>query len=360
VPRPDLSVLPQQADLEQTAIALAEDQLPSGEIPWFPGGHTDPWDHVECAMAMTVGRNFEAAIKAYEWLRRTQADNGGWPMATVEGKVTDAAQDSNQVAYVAVGVLHYFRSTGDEAFLERMWPVVRRALDFVVELQTPGGEIMWARNPQGEPHPHVLLTGCSSTLQALRCGLALAEAMDDPQPDWELATGALQHVLGVHPEAFTERDRFSMDWYYPVLGGALTGEKARERIARSWETFIVPGLGCRCVNDEPWVTGAETCELAIAMHLAGDSEGAVQLVAQQQHLRTDEGRYWTGWQFAAAVHWPDECSTWTAAAVVLAVDVLRGGVTEGVFRGDGIPQGLAFETPVDGEICGCGRPLIDA
>ena len=151
-----------------------------------------------------------------------------------------------------------------------------------------------------------------------------------------------------------------MDWYYPVLGGAVTGEKARERISRSWETFVVPGLGCRCVADEPWVTGAETCELAIAMHLAGDSEGAAQLVAQQQHLRTEEGRYWTGWQFVAACHWPEERSTWTAAAVVLAVDVLRGGVTEGVFRGDGIPQGLAFETPIEGEICTCGRPLIDA
>jgi hypothetical protein len=35
-------------------------------------------------------------------------------------------------------------------------------------------------------------------------------------------------------------------------------------------------------------------------------------------------------------------------------------VTEGVFRGDGIPRGLAFETSVDGELCSCGRPLIDA
>ena len=42
--------------------------------------------------------------------------------------------------------------------------------------------------------------------------------------------------------------------------------------------------------------------------------GAARLVAQQQHLRTEEGRYWTGWQYVAAVHWPDECSSWTAAS----------------------------------------------
>ena len=354
---PDLSSLPRQDDLERTAAALVEDQLPSGEIPWFPGGHTDPWDHVESAMAMTVGGQVAAAERAYSWLARTQRDNGSWPMATVDGVITDAAADANQAAYIAVGVLHHFRSTGNEAFLRRMWPVVRRALDFVVGLQTPGGEIMWARDPQGNPHPHVLLTGCSSTYQALRCGLALAEAMGRPQPDWELSAGALQHVLANHPEVFLERDRFSMDWYYPVLGGALTGPAATARIRRSWDTFIVPGLGCRCVSDEPWVTGAETCELAIAMHLAGDSQGAVDLVAQIQHLRREDGRYWTGWQFVEAIHWPDEYTTWTAAAVVLAVDVLRGGVTEGVFRGDGIPSGLAFETPPGATVCSCGRPL---
>ena len=52
-----------------------------------------------------------------------------------------------------------------------------------------------------------------------------------------------------------------MDWYYPVLGGALRGAAAAERLARGWDTFVVPGLGVRCVSDQPWVTVAETCEL---------------------------------------------------------------------------------------------------
>ena len=28
---------------------------PTGMIPWFPGGHADPWNHVEAAMALDLG-----------------------------------------------------------------------------------------------------------------------------------------------------------------------------------------------------------------------------------------------------------------------------------------------------------------
>src|SRR5258705_13421575 len=31
----------------RTADSIVEAQLSTGQIPWFPGGQTDPWDHVE-------------------------------------------------------------------------------------------------------------------------------------------------------------------------------------------------------------------------------------------------------------------------------------------------------------------------
>ena len=34
-----------------------------------------------------------------------------------------------------------------------------------------------------------------------------------------------------------------MEWYYPVLGGALRGAAARARIDARWDEFVVPGLG---------------------------------------------------------------------------------------------------------------------
>ncbi len=114
-----------------------------------------------------------------------------------------------------------------------------------------------------------------------------------------------------------------MDWYYPVLGGAVRGAAAERMLKAGWDTFVVPGLGVRCVSDEPWVTGAETCELAIALDAIGRRDEAIELFEQIQFLRAEDGSYWTGWQFANGKHFPHEQSTWTAAAVVLAADVLR-------------------------------------
>jgi hypothetical protein len=72
------------------------------------------------------------------------------------------------------------------------------------------------------------------------------------------------------------------------------------------------------------VTGAETCELALALAAVGHRDAAIEQVAAMQHLRDDDGSYWTGYVFADDARWPVERTTWTAAAVVLAADALAG------------------------------------
>jgi hypothetical protein len=191
-------------------------------------------------------------------------------------------------------------------------------------MQLPGGAVGWALRPDGSADDTALLTGNASLFQALRCGIALAALHGEPQPDWELAVTDLGTALRTRPDAFADRARYSMDWYYPVLGGAVTGEAARDRLAAEWDTFVVPGLGARCVSDHPWVTGAETCELALALAAAGQPEAALEQVAAMQHLRHDDGSYWTGYVYPDDARWPVERTTWTAAAVVLAADALSG------------------------------------
>ena len=85
---------------------------------------------------------------------------------------------------------------------------------------------------------------------------------------------------------------------------------------------MVPGLGVRCVSDQPWVTAAETCELVIALDACGMRSRAMEVFASVQHLRHRDGSYWTGWQFDNQAPFPRERSSWTAAAVVLAADAL--------------------------------------
>ena len=188
------------------------------------------------------------------------------------------------------------------------------------------------------------MIGCASIYHSIRCALALADYFDDPQPEWEVAVGQLGHAIAHHSESFVLKDRWSMEWYYPVLGGALRGAAARERINERWDDFVVPSLGIRCVDDRPWVTGAETCELVMALDAIGDSARAHEQFAAMHHLREDDGSYWTGLVYADGKRWPVERTTWTGAAMILAADALSQTTpANGIFRGTDLPRGLEGE-----------------
>lgn len=352
--RPDLPELPGVVDagsLAATAATIAAVQEPSGAIAWFPGGHVDTWDHVECAMALSVcGRRGEAE-RAYHWLFATQRADGSWPIRVRAARVEDAGADTNFTAYPAVGVWHHWLTFRSERFVRRAWEPVRRALDFVTSLQAAGGEVFWARGAGGQVADTALLAGCASIHQSLRCGLALAELVGEPQPAWEMALGHLGHAVRHHGDAFADNSRYSMDWYYPVLGGVVRGDEALRQIAERWDAFVVPDWGVRCVADRPWVTGAETCELALSLHALGEERVALDVLASMQHLRDVDGSYWTGHVVADGVRWPEERSTWTAAAVILAADALSAASPASeVFVAADLPTGLA----VDPDRCGCG------
>lgn len=124
-------------------------QESSGEIPWSEIGHTDVWDHVECAMALTTAGLLEPAQAAYEWCRREQRADGSWPIQYRRGVIEDANSDSNFCAYIAAGVWHHYLVTGDRRFAEHMWPTVRAGIEFVLGLQAVTGEIYWAQGPSG-------------------------------------------------------------------------------------------------------------------------------------------------------------------------------------------------------------------
>ncbi|HEY0539291.1 MAG TPA: prenyltransferase [Actinoallomurus sp.] len=353
------------ADLAATAQSIAAQQEPSGAIPWFAPtdgvpGHVDTWNHIEAAMALSTAGLAVEARRAYDWVRRVQREDGSWPAKWVIGKVTEPGSESNHAAYLAVGVWHELTLTGDLTFAAHMWPSVRRAVDFVLGLQSARGEIMWMRNPDGSIADHALLTGCSSIYQSLRCAVALAEHLDEPQPDWELAADQLGHVVACHPEAFADKNRFSMDWYYPILGGPLRGPAAYRRIGEGWDDFVVAGLGCRCVSDQPWVTGAESCELVLALDAMGDTARARELFATIQHLRYEDGSYWTGWQYANQRHFPGDRSTYTAAAVILAADALADASPAARIFKRVADRDLGPSEPADPVACGCeSRSMAD-
>src|SRR5262249_30648706 len=144
------------------------------------------------------------------------------------------------------------------------------------------------------------------------------------QPDWELAAGQLGHAVACHEYVFADKSRFAMDWYYPVLGGPVRGPAARDRLARGRGALVGPRPRVRGLSERAGVAAPGTRVPAIALDVIGDKARALDLLEQMQHLRDPGGGYWTGWQFANQAHFPDEQSSWTAAAVVLAADALSG------------------------------------
>ena len=110
-------------EVHDTATHLASLQLDTGMIPWFVGGHCDPWNHVESAMALDVAGHHTEAERAYEWLVDTQLPNGGWyAYYANDGSIEDHKIDTNVCAYIGTGVYHHYRSTWDRGFAENLWP----------------------------------------------------------------------------------------------------------------------------------------------------------------------------------------------------------------------------------------------
>jgi hypothetical protein len=315
-------------------------QLPNGMVPWFPGGHADPWNHTESAMALVLAGHRAAAERAFAWLAAAQLPDGSWCRYHLAQGVEDPRRDPNVGLYVATGTWWHYLCTGDLGFLEAMWPVVEGAVGFALRLQQPGGEVRWSMDPDGHVARYALLTSTSSILHSLRCAVAAAERLELARPEWELAADRIAEAIVRRPASFAPKDRWAMDWYYPVLSGALSGEPARLRIDERWPEFVLDGVGVRCVSDQPWVTAAETAECAMALDAIGMRGPATTLLEWTRHLRDDDGAYWTGCVHPQCVRYPGgERSTYTAAAVLLADHAIYGeGASAGLFRGDTLPH----------------------
>lgn len=331
-----------RTELALTAGAIESVQLPSGCIPHFPGGAADPWNHVEAAMGLDVAGRHDAAARAYGWLLRTQRADGAWGSAYLDESVTDVTLDANFVAYLAAGVWHHYLATGEESFLVSSWNAIERAISFVLGLQAPSGAVLWARDRDYEPWPGALVTSSSCIYLSLRCAVAVAETLGEERPDWELALASIGDAVANLPHAFEPKDRFSMDWYYPVLAGIIADATAGERMRSGWASFVEDGLGTRCVSDRPWITTGETAELILALDLIGWDDEARAMFGWLQRLRADDGAYWMGATFPDGTVWPQQKPTWASGSVLLAADALeRDSATSGLFRGETFPDALA-------------------
>lgn len=330
------------SDLSAPIGLILEIQREDGSIPWFADGIWDAWNHVECAMALEIAGERAASDAAYEYLRGTQKEDGSWlgEYGNTAEIVNDlymsretAGQlhDTNFVAYCATGIWHRFLIRADRNDLAHYWPMVKSAMDFVLNLQSEHGDIAWSSEAKLSGPDDAVRAGNASIRKSLESAARIAFLMGElnEAQRFRNALRRIDHVFLYNSARFDrhedDRSTYAMDWYYPSMCGILKGHEATLHIREHWNAFVHPELGCRCVVSEPWVTVAESAELAITLAGLGAQDIARQILQLQFNHRDEDGCFWMGYQFEQDIFWPREKPSWTQAAVVLAVETLRRG-----------------------------------
>ena len=119
------------------------------------------------------------------------------------------------------------------------------------------------------------------------------------------------------------KSRYSMDWYYPVLSGAFNKSESIKILKEKWDEFVVDGLGCKCVKEEPWVTAAESSELVLSLTKVGLMNEAEEILQDTFNLIDEDGLLWTGYVFKDKKFWPVEKPSWTMGAAILAGNAIN-------------------------------------
>ena len=280
---------------------------PSGMIPWFPGGHADPWNHVEAAMALALGGRRAEAERAYEWLVGLQRPDGAWHQYYLADGVEQDKLDANVVR------LRRRRRVAPLAAHRRPRASSRRCGR---SSSGPSTSCSTCRRPAARssgPATPTARRGASPCSPARRRS-ATACAARSPSPSCSATsapTGSCRPpgspTSSAHePEAFAPKHRWAMDWYYPVLAGVVARRRRPRpprralRHLRRWTA-----TACAACRDRPWITVAETCECALAHLAVGERETADDAVrAGRSSSAHDDGRYWTGTVFPDEAHFP--------------------------------------------------------
>ena len=302
-------------------------QNQDGSIPWEENKKLDPWDHIEAAMGLSVAGKKEEAESAFLWLKENQLSDGSWYSEYLMSSPVTKRKETNFSAYIATGLWHYYLIFEDKNFLKFMLPTITKSVNFVTSMQTEQGDIYWASEEDKEILDDSLITGSSSIYKSLECASAIFNLLGESSLQADISKKNLKNSILNNPERYDRnwesKSRYSMDWYYPILCGIYDDKKSIKDIETKWSKFIVEDMGCKCVEEEPWVTVAESSELVVALVKIGLREEALKIFNSLHQWRDkQDGLYWTGYVYKDKKFWPVEKPTWTAGAVLLAADTL--------------------------------------
>ena len=314
---------------ENIAKFIKSIQLESGAIPSNDDGSHDPWDHIESIMGLNFANEYESSKLAFNWLIKNQNQDGSWFSKYMDDIPIQKNKPTHFAPYISVAALHFYKIFSDKEYLEYLWPSIESAINFSIKLQIQNGTIPWSVDKNKKIEEDFLLTGSSSILKSIECGIAISKIikstknLEDWNHSYELLSKAIKNPSGKF-DLLKDRKRFSMDWYYPILSGCLNDNQKFFYVDKVFKDFYIKEMGIKCVIEEPWVTVAETCEFIICLMISGRDEDAKKLLKDVINISDINGVPYMGWQYEENIFWPLERPSWTSAALIIAADSVMG------------------------------------
>tara|TARA_B100001175_G_scaffold51283_1_gene40530 strand:+ start:8853 stop:9902 length:1050 start_codon:yes stop_codon:yes gene_type:complete len=300
-------------------------QLESGAIPSDEDKNHDPWDHIESIMGLNFVKEIDSSKLAFQWLIDNQNSDGSWFAKYDDNKSLQKNKPTHFGPYISVAALHFYKTFANKEYLEELWPTIKSAINFSINLQTANGTIPWSIDSNGIIEKDYLLTGSSSILKSIECAIAISKILDKSNDieKWKQSYKYLAYAIKNPENKFDllkDRKRFSMDWYYPIISGCLNDNENFFYVNQVFEKFYVKDIGVKCVVEEPWVTVAETCEFIISLIIVGRRKDAERLLMDVLNISDQSGIPYMGWQYDENIFWPNERPSWTSSALIIAAD----------------------------------------
>ena len=297
---------------------ILENQNKEGAILWDKKGKWDIWDHCECLIALAIYEEWEAFDKGIRYCMKLINEEGLVKSEFINNKVTKNFYEAHHAPYIFLPLLQKYYIDADKEYLESFKKEIQKINQGLQNFKGEDGFYFWALDKNGYADNSLITSTCSIELSRRAfngiCSIIGDENLIDPA----VVISKTQLVSKRFNRDGIDRSRFSMDSYYPLLCGCGNEMQAKEVLKK----FYVEGLGVKCVIEEPWVTLAESSEFIIALFKVGMKSEALKIFSEIMQFKNNDGYFPTGYQYELDIFWPEENSTWTNAAIIMAADCL--------------------------------------
>ena len=297
---------------------IITNQKNDGAICWDEKGKFDAWDHSECLLALAIFEEWDHFDKGLEYVFNNINSEGLIISETIKDIVTKDYYEPHHAAYIFLPLVQKYMIDGDASYIQKYQKKLKLIFEGMMKFRDTDGLFFWALDTKGFADNSLITASCSLELSRRAYSFLCKNVLqEEDQEDTNFFNLETFHSSRFNRDGI-DRARFSMDSYYPYLIDC--GDVGN--IDKLLKKFYVEGLGIKCVEEEPWVTIAESSECCIALHKAGKTIEAKKIFNDvMQHMNKD-GIFPTGYQYKLDINWPDEHSTWTNAAAIIAADCL--------------------------------------